>query len=71
MKRGKSDASMRVGKTDEQQAILMSHRPVASRTPALDGGECARAHLAEFGLVANPGIVSLAKLSEEGPRRTG
>lgn len=81
VKRGKSDAldaeaiceavqrrSMRFvpTKTVEQQAILMAHRTrsllVRQRTMAANA---LRAHLAEFGLVANPGIANLAKLSEK------
>ncbi len=80
VKRGKSDAldaeaiceavtrpSMRFVpvKTVEQQAILMAHRTrsllVRQRTMAANA---LRAHLAEFGLVANPGIPNLAKLAE-------
>ena len=53
-------------KTVEQQAILMAHRTrsllVRQRTMAANA---LRAHLAEFGLVANPGIANLAKLSEK------
>lgn len=49
--------------TIEQQAILMAHRTrsllVRQRTMAANA---LRAHLAEFGLVANPGIANLAKL---------
>jgi transposase len=81
VKRGKSDAidaeaiceavqrpSMRFvpTKTVEQQAVLMAHRTrsllVRQRTMAANA---LRAHLAEFGLVANPGIANLAKLSEK------
>lgn len=53
-------------KTVEQQGILMAHRTrsllVRQRTMAANA---LRAHLAEFGLVANPGIANLAKLSEK------
>jgi transposase len=80
VKRGKSDAldaeaiceavqrpSMRFVpmKTVDQQAVLMAHRTrsllVRQRTMAANA---LRAHLAELGLVANPGIANLAKLSE-------
>lgn len=50
-------------KSPEQQAILMVHRTrslvVRQRTMAANA---MRAHLAEFGLVANPGIRNLLKL---------
>lgn len=78
VKRGKSDAldaaaiceavrrpTMRFVpvKTVEQQGILMAHRTrsllVRQRTMAANA---LRAHLAEFGLVANPGIANLMKL---------
>lgn len=81
VKRGKSDAldaaaiceavqrpSMRFVpvKTVEQQAILVAHRTrsllVRQRTMAANA---LRAHLAEFGRVANPGIANLAKLAEK------
>lgn len=81
VKRGKNDAldaeaiceavqrpSMRFVpiKTVEQQGILMAHRTrsllVRQRTMAANA---LRAHLAEFGLAANPGIANLAKLSEK------
>lgn len=81
VKRGKSDAldaeaiceavqrpTMRFVpvKTIEQQGILMTHRArsllVRQRTMAANA---LRAHLAEFGLVANPGIAHLAKLADE------
>jgi transposase len=49
----------------EQQAILVAHRTrslsVRRRTMAANA---LRAHLAEFGLVANAGITRLAKVSE-------
>jgi transposase len=80
LKRGKSDAldaeaiceavqrpTMRFVplKTVEQQAILMTHRTrsllVRQRTMAANA---LRAHLAEFGLVANPGIANLVKLAD-------
>lgn len=80
LKRGKSDAldaeaiceavqrpTMRFVpvKTVEQQAILMAHRTrsllVRQRTMAANA---LRAHLAEFGLVANPGIANLMKLAD-------
>jgi transposase len=52
-------------KTIEQQGILMVHRTrsllVRQRTMAANA---LRAHLAEFGFVANPGIVNLVKLAE-------
>jgi transposase len=52
-------------KTVEQQAILMAHRTrpllVRQRTMAANA---LRAHLAELGLVANPGIANLAKLAD-------
>lgn len=79
VKRGKSDAldaeaiceavqrpSMRFVpvKTVEQQSILMAHRTrsllVRQRTMAANA---LRAHLAELGMVANPGIANLAKLT--------
>lgn len=81
VKRGKSDAldaeaiceavqrpSMRFVpvKTVEQQAILMALRTrsllVRQRTMVANA---LRAHLAEFGLVANPGIANLAKLAQK------
>ena len=81
LKRGKSDAldaeaiceavqrpTMRFVpvKTVEQQAILMAHRTrsllVRQRTMAANA---LRAHLAEFGLVANPGIAHLLKLADQ------
>ncbi|MEQ6335715.1 MULTISPECIES: IS110 family transposase [unclassified Sphingobium] len=81
VKRGKSDAldaeaiceavqrpTMRFvpTKTVEQQAILMAHRArsllVRQRTMAANA---LRAHLAEFGLVANPGLAHLATLAEQ------
>jgi transposase len=81
VKRGKSDAldaeaiceavqrpTMRFvpTKTVEQQAILMAHRArsllVRQRTMAANA---LRAHLAEFGLVANPGLARLATLAEQ------
>jgi len=81
VKRGKSDAldaeaiceavqrpSMRFVpvKTVEQQSILMAHRTrsllVRQRTMAANA---LRAHLAELGMVANPGITNLAKLAEK------
>lgn len=81
VKRGKSDAldaeaiceavqrpTMRFVpvKTVEQQGILMTHRArsllVRQRTMLANA---LRAHLAEFGLVANPGIANLAKLAEQ------
>lgn len=80
VKRGKSDAldaeaiceavqrpSMRFVpvKTIEQQGILMAHRTrsllVRQRTMAANA---LRAHLAEFGLVANPGVANLVKLAD-------
>lgn len=80
VKRGKSDAldaeaiceavqrpSMRFVpvKTVEQQGILMAHRTrsllVRQRTMMANA---LRAHLAEFGLVANPGIANLMKLAD-------
>jgi transposase len=79
VKRGKSDAldaqaiceavqrpTMRFVpvKTIEQQGVLMAHRTrsllVRQRTMAANA---LRAHLAEFGLVANPGIANLVKLA--------
>lgn len=87
VKRGKSDAldaeaiceavqrrSMRFvpTKTVEQQAILMVHRTrsllLRQRTMAANA---LRAPLAEFGLVANPGIANLAKLSEKARAEPG
>ncbi len=81
VKRGKSDAldaeaiceavqrpTMRFVpvKTVEQQGILMAHRTrsllVRQRTMAANA---MRAHLAEFGLVANPGIANLVKLADK------
>ncbi len=81
VKRGKSDAldaeaiceavqrpTMRFVpvKTVEQQGILAVHRTrsllVRQRTMAANA---LRAHLAEFGLVANPGIANLLKLTEQ------
>ncbi len=81
VKRGKSDAidaeaiceavgrpTMRFVpvKTVEQQSILMAHRTraliVRQRTMAANA---LRAHLAEFGLAANPGIANLMKLSDK------
>lgn len=81
VKRGKSDAldaeaiceavqrpTMRFvpPKTVEQQGILMTHRArsllVRQRTMLANA---LRAHLAELGLVANPGIANLAKLAEQ------
>ena len=81
VKRGKSDAldaeaiceavqrpTMRFVpvKTVEQQGILMSHRArsllVRQRTMLANA---LRAHLAELGHVANPGIGNLAKLAEQ------
>ena len=81
VKRGKSDAldaeaiceavqrpTMRFVpvKTVEQQGILVTHRArsllVRQRTMAANA---LRAHLAEFGFVANPGIAHLAKLAEQ------
>ena len=81
VKRGKSDAldaeaiceavqrpTMRFVpvKTVEQQSILMVHRArsmlVRQRTMTANA---LRAHLAELGLVANPGIANLAKLAQE------
>jgi transposase len=80
VKRGKSDAldaeaiceavqrpTMRFVqvKTVEQQGVLMAHRTrsllVRQRTMAANA---LRAHLAEFGLVANPGVVNLVKLAD-------
>ena len=80
VKRGKSDAldaeaiceavqrpTMRFVsvKTVEQQGILMAQRTrslvVRQRTMAANA---LRAHLAEFGLVANPGIANLVKLAD-------
>lgn len=80
VKRGKSDAldaeaiceavqrpTMRFVpvKTVEQQSILMAHRTrsllVRQRTMAANA---LRAHLAEFGLVANQGIANLIKLAD-------
>lgn len=81
VKRGKSDAldaeaiceavqrpTMRFVpvKTVEQQGILMAHRTrsllVRQRTMAANA---MRAHLADFGLVANPGIANLVKLADK------
>jgi transposase len=81
VKRGKSDAldaeaiceavgrpTMRFVpvKTVEQQGILMAHRArsllVRQRTMAANA---LRAHLAELGLVANPGVANLARLAEQ------
>jgi transposase len=81
VKRGKSDAldaeaiceamqrpTMRFVpvKTIEQQSILMAHRArsllVRQRTMLANA---LRAHLAELGLVANPGIANLAKLAQQ------
>jgi len=81
VKRGKSDAldaeaiceavtrpTMRFVpvKTVEQQGILMAHRArsllVRQRTMLANA---TRAHLAELGFVANPGIPNLAKLAEQ------
>lgn len=53
-------------KTVEQQGILMTHRArsllVRQRTMLANA---LRAHLAELGFVANPGIANLAKLAEQ------
>ena len=53
-------------KTVEQQSILMAHRArsllVRQRTMLANA---LRAHLAELGLVANPGIANLAKLAQQ------
>jgi transposase len=53
-------------KTVEQQGVLMTHRArsllVRQRTMVANA---LRAHLAELGLVANPGIANLAKLAEQ------
>lgn len=50
----------------EQQGILMAHRArsllVRQRTMAANA---LRVHLAEFGLVANPGVTNLARLAEQ------
>ena len=81
LKRGKSDAldaeaiceavqrpTMRFvpTKTVEQQGILMAHRArsllVRQRTMAAN---VLRAHLAEFGLIANPGLGHLAMMAEQ------
>lgn len=81
VKRGKSDAldaeaiceavqrpTMRFVpvKTVEQQSILMAHRArsllVRQRTMLANA---LRAHLAELGLVTNPGIANLAKLAQQ------
>ncbi|UVK48322.1 IS110 family transposase (plasmid) [Mesorhizobium sp. AR07] len=81
VKRGKSDAldaeaiceavqrpTMRFVpvKTVEQQSVLMAHRArsllVRQRTMIANA---LRAHLAELGLIANPGIANLAKLAEQ------
>lgn len=52
-------------KSAEQQGILMAHRTralvVRQRTMAANA---LRAHLAEFGLVANPGVHNLLRLAE-------
>ncbi|QAX30053.1 IS110 family transposase [Leisingera sp. NJS204] len=52
-------------KTVEQQGILVAHRTrsllVRQRTMAANA---LRAHLAEFGLAANPGIANLVKLAD-------
>lgn len=80
VKRGKSDAldaeaiceavrrpTMRFVpmKTEEQQGVLTVHRTrslvVRQRTMAANA---LRAHLAEFGFVANPGIANLVKLAD-------
>jgi transposase len=51
-------------KTPEQQSVLMVHRTralvVRQRTMAANA---LQAHLAEFGLVCNPGVVNLVKLA--------
>jgi transposase len=81
VKRGKSDANNAEAiceaaerptirfvlmKTVEQQSILMAHRTrafiVRQRTMAANA---LRAHLAEFGLVANPGVANLVKLADK------
>lgn len=81
VKRGKSDAldaeaiceavqrpTMRFVpvKTVKQQSILMAHRTraliVRQRTMAANA---LRAHPAEFGLVANPGVANLVKLADQ------
>lgn len=81
MKRGKSDAIDAAAiceavqrptmqfvpvKTVAQQGIFMTHRArsllVRQRTSAANA---LRAHLAELGLVANPGVANLAKLAEQ------
>jgi transposase len=81
VKRGKSDAldaeeiceavqrpTMRFVpiKAVERQSILMAHRArsllVRQRTMLANA---LRAHLAELGLVANPGIANLAKLAQQ------
>jgi transposase len=53
-------------KTVGQQGILMAHRArsllVRQRTQAANA---LRSHLAEFGLVANPGVANLARLAEQ------
>jgi len=53
-------------KTVEQQGILLTHRArallVRQRTMIANA---LRAHLAEFGLVANPGVANLAKLAQQ------
>src|SRR6202000_636756 len=53
-------------KTVEQQSILMVHRArsLLVRQRAMLANAL-RAHLAELGLVANPGIANLAKLAEQ------
>jgi transposase len=53
-------------KTAEQQGILMTHRSrallVRQRTMLANA---LRAHLAELGFVANPGIANLTRLAEQ------
>lgn len=53
-------------KTVDQQGILMTHRArsllVRQRTQAANA---LRSHLAELGLVANPGVANLARLAEQ------
>lgn len=53
-------------KTVKQQSILMAHRTraliVRQRTMAANA---LRAHPAEFGLVANPGVANLVKLADQ------
>jgi transposase len=53
-------------KTVEQQSILMAHRArsLLVRQRAMLANAL-RAHLAELGLVANPGIANLAKLAQQ------